>query len=161
MAERLAIGRIGIVGAPAEGVICRLRQKPAKAVKYDYLVVSDNIEDASWVDVVTVRDFRRVKEKLKKKARAGLGLEMIVAHARKMDATCAAKWLADVSELYSFCRSAKCQLILSSGADTSYSMVSGQCLDAILQVCGIDPERHWAEMSAWLASRLGRRVKTC
>lgn len=154
----LAIDRIGIAGEPADNVICRLRQKP-KAVKYDYLIVSDSIEDASWADVITIRDLRRVKEKLKKKARAGLGLEMTIAQARKMDAAGAAKWLADISELHSFCQSSRCQFILSSGADSSYSMVSGRCLDAILETCSIDPEKHWAAMSSWLASRLGRRVK--
>lgn len=155
----LAIDRIGIAGEPAADVICRLRQKP-KAVKYDYLVVSDSVEDASWADVITIRDLRRVKEKLKKKTRAGLGLEMMISQVRKMDAAGAAKWLADVSDLYSFCQSSRCQFILSSGADSSYSMVSGRCLDAVLETCGIDPEKHWAVMSSWLASRLGRRVKT-
>ena len=155
----LAIERVGIVGEPATDAICRVRQKP-KAVKYDYLIVSDSVEDASWADVITIRDLRRVKEKLKKKARSGLGLEMTISPARKMDATAAAKWLADVSDLYGFCQSSRCQFILSSGADSCYSMVSGRCLDAILETCGIDPEKHWAAMSSWLASRLGRRVKT-
>lgn len=161
MAKRLAIGRTGIIGEPANGIICRLRQKPAKALKYDYLVVSDHVEDASWADVVTIKDFHRVKEKLKKKARVGVGLEMTVSQARMADAVGAARWLAEVSELYNFCQSARCQFILSSGANSAYSMVSGQCLDAILETCGIDPQRHWAAMSSWLASRLGRRVKKC
>jgi hypothetical protein len=143
MAKTLAIDRIGAFDAQA-GAIHRLRQKPAKAVKFDYLLVSENVEDASWADVITIKDFRRLKEKLKKKARPGLGLEMVVAQARKMDSAAAGRWLADISDLYNFCQSAKCQFILSSGE----GMISGQCLDAILETCGIDSQKHWVSMSA-------------
>jgi hypothetical protein len=144
---------------PKGDAIRRLSQKPPRAVKYDYLVVSENVEDASWADAITIKDLRRVKEKLKKKARPGVGLEMAIVPARKMDSECTARWLVDVSELYNFCQSARCQFILSSGADSPQSMVSGQCLDAILEICGIDPQKHWNSMSLWLASRLGRRVR--
>lgn len=154
MAKMFGIGRTGAFDAQ-DGAIRRLRQKPTRAVKFDYLVVSENVEDASWADVITIKDFRRVKEKLKKKTRAGLGLEMTVAPARKMDSAAAGRWLADISDLYNFCQSAKCQFVLSSGE----GIVSGQCLDAILETCGIDSQKHWAAMSSWLASRLGRRVK--
>jgi hypothetical protein len=159
-AGRLGICRVGVLADNPQGdVIRRLNQKPPRAVKYDYLVVSENVEDASWADAITVKDLRRVKEKLKKKARPGVGLEMAIAPARKMDSACAARWLVDVSELYSFCQSTRCQFILSSGADSPQSMVSGRCLDAILEICGIDPQKHWDSMSLWLASRLGRRVR--
>ena len=145
--------------SPQGDVISRLNQKPPKAVKYDYLIVSENAEDASWADVITVKDLRRLKEKLKKKARPGVGLETVIAPIRKMDSACAARWLVDVTELYSFCQSARCQFILSSAAESPQSMVSGQCLDAILEICGVDPKEHWESMSLWLASRLERRVR--
>jgi hypothetical protein len=151
---------VGVSAGGRQGdVIRRLAQRPPKPVKYDYVIVSENVEDMSWADAITIKDLRRVKEKLKKKARPGVGLEMAIAPARKMDAAGAARWLVDVSELYSFCQSARWQFILSSGADSPQSMVSGQCLDAILETCGIDPKKHWDGMSLWLASRLERRVK--
>jgi hypothetical protein len=37
-------------------------------------------------------------------------------------------------------------------------MVSGPCLDAILKICGIEPQRHWQEMNEWLEARLSGRV---
>jgi hypothetical protein len=119
-------------------------------------VVSDNMEEPA--DVVTIRDFRRSKEKLKKKVKKGTGLEITIAPARKMDAAGVGRWLEDIGELYSFCHSSRCQLVLSSGATTMHEMVSGSCLDAILRNCGIDPERHWQEMNSWLEARLSRRV---
>jgi RNase P/RNase MRP subunit POP5 len=107
---------------------------------------------------VPIRDFRRVKEKLKK-VKKGIGLEITIAPARKMDAASIGRWFEDIRELYSFCHSSRCQLILSSGATSMHEMVSGPCLDAILKYCGIEPERHWREMSGWLEARLARRVR--
>jgi hypothetical protein len=38
-------------------------------------------------------------------------------------------------------------------------MVSGQCLDAMLETLGIDPHEHWASLQKWLEARLARRVR--
>lgn len=171
-ARELGLARIGVVSslAPAGNnnhngsthFIYRLRQHPPgkAAVAYDHLMVSDNADDASHADLVTVSDFGRVKDRLKKKAKAGVGLEMTVAQARRMDAAGVARWLADVSALAGFCHSSGCQLVLSSGATSRCEMVSGRSFDALLRTCGIDPERHWAGLEKWLESRLsGRRVR--
>jgi hypothetical protein len=158
MAETLSIGRIG---TPFDGkigdVIYRVRQALPPA-KYQYLVVSDNASNLDGIDLLTVNNFHSVKEKLKKRAKKGIGFEMTVAHARKMDGHGAARWFSDLRELYEFCHSTRCQLVLSSGANSAREMVSGPCLDVILKTCGIDPRRHWVEMSEWLESRLSRRV---
>lgn len=106
--------------------------------------------------MLTVKDVRRVREKLKK-ARPGTGLEIAVAPARKMAP--AGRWFSDLRELHGLCQSLRCQFVLSSGATSYLEMVSGQSFDAILRTCGIDPQRHWRDMAAWLASRLERRVK--
>ncbi|MGI0020269.1 MAG: hypothetical protein ACREAY_07340 [Nitrososphaera sp.] len=154
----LAIDRVGMAGGDLQNrqVIHRLRQSPGRAVNYQYLVVSESVEDMPRIDVLAVKDIGRIKERLKKKIMPGVGLEMAVAPARKMDA---GRWFSDVRELYSYCRSSGCQFILSSGADSLHSMVSGQCLDAILETSGIDPCEHWNEMNGWLESRLARRVR--
>jgi len=149
------------VGAPFDGkvredVVYRLKKAPESPAKYPYLVVSDSVDEPA--DVLTIRDFRRVKEKLKKKAKKGTGFEITVAPARKMDAVTVGKWLEDIKDLYSFCHSSRCQFIISSGAASMHEMVSGPCLDAILKNCGIDPHRHWLEMNSWFEARLSRRV---
>lgn len=130
---------------------------PQQPAKYPYLLVSDKTEEHA--DVVAIRDFRRAREKLKK-VKKGTGLEITIAPARKMDAAGVGGWFEDIRELYSFCHSTRCQLILSSGATSMQEMVSGPCFDAILKNCGIDPERHWREMNGWLEARLARRVST-
>ena len=139
-----------------EGVIYRLKKTPLFPAKYPYLVVSDNTDGPT--DVLSITDFRRIKEKLKKKVKKGTGLEVTVASARKMDAVGIGKWLNDIEELYSFCHSSGCQLVLSSGASSMHEMVSGPCLDAILKNCGIDPEKQWHDMNIWLETKLSRRV---
>ncbi len=150
------------MGAPfdgkiSEGVIYRLKKTPDTPVKYQYLVVSEDIENGR-ADMLMISNFRRAKDHLKKKARKGIGLEVMVAPARKMDAIGVAKWFEDLRDLYSFCHSSRCQFVLSSGANSMNEMVSGPCLDAILKNCGIDPQEHWDEMNEWLESRLSRRV---
>lgn len=154
----LAINRVGTVGADFQNrqTIQRLRQSPGRAVNYQYLVVSESIEDMPRLDVLAVKDLIRIKEKLKKKIKPGVGLEMVLAPARKMNA---GRWFSEVRELYSYCQSSGCQFILSSGADSPHSMVSGQCLDAILQTADIDPCEHWRGMNEWLETRLARRVR--
>lgn len=141
-------------------VVYRLPRSPGGAVNYDYLVASDNVGELAHVDVLTIQGgVWRAKEKLKK-AKPGTGLEILVAPARKADPSAAGRWFSDVGDLYSLCQSLECQFVLSSGASSPSGMVSGQSLDAILRTCGIDPQRHWREMGAWLDSRLQRRVKT-
>ncbi len=121
------------------------------------MLVSENADDAPRVDVLSLKNFARAKERLKKK-KGGAGIEITVAQARKMDAAGVARWVSDARDLYQFCRSSGFQFILSSGADSPTSAVSGQSLDALLKIMGIDPQKHWEEMGEWLESRLERRV---
>lgn len=143
-------------GKVREGIVYRLKKAPESPVKYPYLVVSDTADRPA--DVLTVNDFRRVKERLKKKVKKGTGLEVTVAPARKMDAASVGRWFDNIRELHSFCHSSRCQLVLSSGAASMHEMVSGPCFDAILKNCDIDPQRHWREMNTWLETKLSRRV---
>jgi hypothetical protein len=149
------------VGAPFDGkihenVVYRLKKAPQSPVKYQYLIVSDNFGEPA--DILTISDFRSVKEKLKKRVKKGTGIEVTIALARKMDAPGVGRWFDDIKELHSFCQSSRRQFILSSGATSMHEMVSGPCLDAILKNCDIDPCRHWREMNSWLEARLSRKV---
>lgn len=155
----LGINKVAVSGGDLKNrnIIHRLPQSPGSAASYSYLVFSENVEDMPRIDVLAVRDFQRIKEKLKKKVKPGIGLEVQVAPARKMDA---GRWFSDLRDLHNFCQSSRCQFILSSGADSPHSMVSGQCLDALLETLGIDPHEHWESLQKWLGSRLARRVRT-
>jgi RNase P/RNase MRP subunit p30 len=159
MAKTLALSRVGAPfdGKVHEGIIYRLRSVPPAPVTYPYLVVSNNIDEAR-ADILTISNFHQLRNRLKKKTRKGIGLEVAIAQARKMEGAGAARWLAGVEELYEFCHSSRCQFILSSGANSTNEMVSGPCLDALLKICGIEPRRHWQEMNEWLEARLSGRV---
>ena len=156
-ARALSIATVGTQfdGKIREGLIYRL-DKAQKTAKYRHLVVSDDLEESA--DIILIKAFRRSKEKLKRKVKKGTGLEITIAPARKMDAVSVGKWFEDISELYAFCHSSRCQMILSSGAKSEYEMVSGPCFDAILRNSGIEPERHWQEINNWLEGRLSKRV---
>jgi hypothetical protein len=120
------------------------------------LTVSEDIDEPA--DLLMIDDFHKVKEKLKKRVKKGTGLEMTVRPARKMNAAALGKWFDCVNELYVFCHSSRCQLILSSGAGSVYEMVSGPCLDAILKTVDVDPQSHWHKMAQWLEAKLSKRV---
>lgn len=144
-----------------ERIIYRLRNVPFAPAKYDYLLTSENIDDISRIDILSIQDFQRAKGTLRKKPKAGTGIEVTIEHARGMDPSGVAKWLADTHDLYEFCQSSGFQFILSSGATSHLEAVSGQSLDAVLKLIGIDPQKHWRSMDRWLESRLDRRVQTC
>jgi hypothetical protein len=139
-------------------VIYRLARPPHEPGKYQYLLVSENPDDAPRVDVLSLKNFARAKERLKKK-KTGAGIEITIAQARRMDAAGIARWVSDAHDLYQFCKSSGFQFVLSSGAESPASTVSGQSLDALLKMMGIDPQRHWQDMEKWLESRLERRVR--
>lgn len=160
MAKFLAISKAGAKFDPRNydrHIINRLNKTPTGAVDYQYILVSDDIE-GSYAELITIKDFRKVKQLLKRKIRRGTGLEIMIAPCRKLDSQHIARWFEDVRDLYLFCKSSGCQLILSSGANSVQEMVSGPCLDAILKYCGIQPEKHWQSMNEWLDRVLSNRV---
>jgi RNase P/RNase MRP subunit p30 len=133
-----------------------LTTTPLAAVNYPYLVVSENIGEPA--DILTIRDFNKVKKQLKKKIKKGTGLELTVNPARKMDGRSVGKWFSNLRDLYAFCHSSRCQFILSSGATSQHEMISGPCLDAILKTSDIEPQSYWRSMGKWLEERLSRNV---
>jgi RNase P/RNase MRP subunit p30 len=157
MAAELGIDRIATTGN-FPGTIRRLAHEPSGPAKYQYLTVSDKPDDAQRVDLVVIQNFDKIKEKLKKRIRAGTGLEVQVSQARSMDARAAAKWLGQLRDVYAFCRLVRCQLVISSGARSPAEMVSGRSFDALLRECEIDPATYWKDLERWLESRLTRRV---
>lgn len=159
VARQLGIDRIASSGE-FPGTIRRVATEPPEPVNYPYLVVSENVEYIQRVDLVVIQNLDKVRERLKKKVRAGTGLEVQVARARTKDAKALAMWLAQVRDLYRFCKLADCKLVMSSGATSPWSMVSGRSFDALLEECGIKPDGYWTELEKWLESRLARKVMT-
>lgn len=157
-AKALSIRKIGapFYGKVCEGVIYRLETIPSTPFKYPYLTISENVDDSS--DLLIIRDFHKVKQKLRKKVKKGTGLEITISPARKMSATALGTWFKCINEMYGFSRSTRCQFILSSGAASPYDMVSGPCFDAILKTADIDPQNHWENMGQWLEAKLSKRI---
>lgn len=156
-AKALGIDRVGTTAGDFSqdaGVIYRLRTRPEGPARYRYLLVSDRAEEAQSVDLLVVEDFEMIKEKVV----TGMGLEIQVAPARKLNAAGVARWLAQAQTVYRFCQSSGCQFVLSSGATSIRSLVSGRCMDALLRACGIIPQKHWEALAAWLESRLRGEV---
>ncbi len=139
-----------------EAAVYRLRTPPSYAVNYPYLVVSEN--PAERADIITIRDFKKVKNEIKRKLKKGTGLEITVSPARKMDSASLGKWFSNLSDLYKFCHWSRCQLVISSGAASRYEMISGPCLDAILKTAGIEPQNYWNNLTKWLEERLARNI---
>ncbi|MFL6475865.1 MAG: hypothetical protein ACJ70Z_07505 [Nitrososphaera sp.] len=154
--KALSITKVGIPydGKLVEGAIYRLRVAPSKAVSYPYLVVSDNLAKPS--DILTLDDLNSFRKQAKMKLKKGTGIEVTVNPVRKMDSNSIAKWFADLRELYRFCHSSRCQLIISSGASSKYEMVSGPCFDAIFKIVGIEPQSYWSSIEKWLQDKLIR-----
>jgi hypothetical protein len=156
--KALSISRAGVpfVGEVREGLIYRLRTAPSVAVDYPYLVVSENVGEPA--DILTIRDFNKVRKQLKKKIKKGTGIELTINPARKMDGGSLGRWFSGLSDLHAFCHSSRCQFILSSGATSENEMISGRCLDAILKTAGIEPQAYWSNVGRWLEERLLRNV---
>ena len=156
--KALSISRVGIPfdGKLHEGAIYRLRTAPSYSVNFPYLVVSENLGEPA--DILTVKDFKKVKKQLKKKLKKGIGVEVTFTAVRKMNSASVGKWFSSLTELYKFCHWSRCQFIISSGAISKYEMVSGPCLDAILKTIGIEPQKYWESLAKWLDQRLAGKV---
>ncbi|HEY7733292.1 MAG TPA: hypothetical protein VIB07_00705 [Nitrososphaera sp.] len=155
----LGFSRIGtaFTGTIDEGVIYRLPNQPRSMPKYRYVTVSDSMDD-SRADIITLGSLRGAKDRLKRKPKRGIGLEVLISPVRKLDGPSTARWFQDLWEMYAFCQSSGQQLILSSGAESVQEMVAGPCMDAILESCGINANRHWHDLNVWLDQKLMARV---
>ena len=138
---------------PQEDVILRMDKKYPIADYFPYLIVSDNIRSLdSKTDLFIIDPFQR-KDTIKRKVKSGLGIEISIASARKLEAVMAGRWLKEVKSIYEFCQSNNCQFILASGATSVNEMISARSFDSILNVIGISPRIYWKEISEWLYAK--------
>ena len=138
---------------PQEDVILRMDKKYPISDYFPYLIVSDNIRSLdSKTDLFIIDPFQR-KDTIKRKVKSGLGIEISIASARKLEAVMAGRWLKEVKSIYEFCQSNNCQFILASGATSINEMISARSFDSILNVIGISPRIYWKEISEWLYAK--------
>jgi len=138
---------------PVENIILRMDKKYAMADYYPYLIVSDNIKTLDGkTDLFLIDPFQR-KDAIKSKAKRGLGVEISIAFAKKLNATMVGKWLKEVKSIYEFCKSNDCQFILSSGARSINELVSARSFESILKLIGVSPKNYWNEISEWLYTK--------
>lgn len=138
---------------PAENIILRMDKKYPMGAYYPYLIVSDNIKTLHGkTDLFLIDPFQR-KDAIKSKAKRGLGVEISIAFAKKLNATMVGKWLKEVKSIYEFCKSNDCQFILSSGARSINELVSARSFESILKLIGISPKNYWNEVSEWLYTK--------
>ena len=81
-----------------EGAVYRLKTAPLHSVDFPYLIVSENLDEPA--DILTIKDFRKVRKELKKKLKRGTGLEITINPVRKMDGVCVGRWFSNLSELF-------------------------------------------------------------
>jgi len=138
---------------PVENIILRMDKKYTMADYYPYLIVSDNIKTLDGkTDLFLIDPFQR-KDAIKSKAKRGLGVEISIAFAKKLNATMVGKWLKEVKSIYEFCKSNDCQFILSSGARSINELVSARSFESILNLIGVSPKNYWNEISEWLYTK--------
>lgn len=138
---------------PVENIILRMDKRYTMADSYPYLIVSDNIKTLDGkTDLLLIDPFQR-KDTIKSKAKRGLGIEISIAFAKKLNATMVGKWLKEVKSIYEFCKSNDCQFILSSGARSINELVSARSFESILKIIGVSPKNYWNEISEWLYTK--------
>ncbi len=136
-----------------EDVILRMDRKHSIADYCPYLIVSDNMKTLDANTDLFMIDLLQSKDGIKRKAKRGLGIEISISSARKLEAHMLGRWMRQAKFIYEVCNSNKCQFILSSGAYSIHEMVSARTIDSILKFIGISATNYWEELSEWLESK--------
>ena len=138
---------------PVENIILRMDKRYTMTDYYPYLIVSDNIKTLDGkTDLFLIDPFQR-KDTIRSKAKRGLGVEISIAFAKKLNASMVGKWLKEVKSIYEFCKSNDCQFILSSGATSINELVSARSFESIFKLIGVSPKNYWNEISEWLYTK--------
>lgn len=157
MARKLNIDAIGVESFQPEhtsfDLILRIRNKAQPQGILPQLVVSDDISKINTdTDILTISDLGKIDHsQLKKKIKPRIGFEIFIANARRLSGMELGKWMSEAKYLYRLSRSAGCQFILSSGAQSIFEMLSARTFESILSILGIAPVAYWKNLSDWLA----------
>ena len=136
-----------------EDVILRMDRKHSIADYCPYLIVTDNMKKLDANTDLFMSDPLQSKDGIKRKAKRGLGIEISVSSARKLEAHMLARWMRQAKFIHEVCNSNKCQFILSSGAYSIHEMVSARSIESILKFIGISDTNYWEELSEWLETK--------
>lgn len=136
-----------------EDVILRMDRKHSIADYCPYLIVTDNMKSLDANTDLFMSDPLQSKDGIKRKAKRGLGIEISVSSARKLEAHMLARWMRQAKFIHEVCNSNKCQFILSSGAYSIHEMVSARTIESILKFIGISATNYWEELSEWLETK--------
>ena len=136
-----------------DDVILRMDRKHSIADYCPYLIVTNNIKTLDANTDLFMSDLLQSKDGIKRKAKRGLGIEISISAARKLEAHMLGRWMRQAKFIYEVCNSNKSQFILSSGAYSIYEMVSARTIESILKFIGISPTNYWEELSEWLETK--------
>ena len=136
-----------------EDVILRMDRKQSIADYCPYLIVSDNMKTLDANTDLFIIDPLQSKDGIKRKAKRGLGIEISISSARKLEAHMIGRWMRQAKSIHEICNSNKCQFILSSGAYSIHEMVSARTIESILKFIGISATNYWEELSEWLETK--------
>ena len=136
-----------------EDVILRMDRKHSIADYCPYLIVSDSMKTLDANTDLFIIDPLQSKDGIKRKAKRGLGIEISISSARKLEAHMIGRWMRQAKSIHEICNSNKCQFILSSGAYSIHEMVSARTIESILKFIGISPTNYWEELSEWLETK--------
>ena len=138
---------------PREDVILRMDRKHSIADYCPYLIVSDSMKTLDANTDLFIIDPLQSKDGIKRKAKRGLGIEISISSARKLEAHMIGRWMRHAKYIHEVCNSNKCQFILSSGAYSIQEMVSARTIELILKFIGISATNYWEELSEWLETK--------
>lgn len=136
-----------------EDVILRMDRKHSIADYCPYLIVTDNMKKLDANTDLFMSDPLQSKDGIKRKAKRGLGIEISISSARKLEAHMLGRWMRQAKFIHEVCNSNKCQFILSSGAYSIHEMVSARTIESILKFIGISATNYWLELSEWLETK--------
>ncbi|MFZ0357698.1 MAG: hypothetical protein WAL53_06165 [Nitrososphaeraceae archaeon] len=136
-----------------EDVILRMDRKHSIADYCPYLIVTDNMKKLDANTDLFMSDPLQSKDGIKRKAKRGLGIEISISSARKLEAHMLGRWMRQAKFIHEVCNSNKCQFILSSGAYSIHEMVSARTIESILKFIGISATNYWEELSEWLETK--------
>ena len=136
-----------------EDVILRMDRKHSIADYCPYLIVTDNMKKLDSNTDLFMSDPLQSKDGIKRKAKRGLGIEISISSARKLEAHMLGRWMRQAKFIHEVCNSNKCQFILSSGAYSIHEMVSARTIESILKFIGISATNYWEELSEWLETK--------
>jgi hypothetical protein len=136
-----------------DDVILRMDRKHSIADYCPYLIVTNNIKTLDANTDLFMSDLLQSKDGIKRKAKRGLGIEISISSARKLEAHMLGRWMRQAKFIYEVCNSNKSQFILSSGAYSIYEMVSARTIESILKFIGISTTNYWEELSEWLETK--------